>query len=52
MEKNIVISKEANCSPPCLVALTLKDGVLSFLPAANIESKIPPKTHKMIASTE
>lgn len=48
----IVINSEANWSPPCLWALTLKAGILSFLPAAKIELKIPPNTHKIIASIE
>ena len=48
----IVINNEANCSPPCRWALTLKVGILSFRPAAKIESKMPPNTHKMIASIE
>lgn len=40
----------ANCRPPCFTGFEHNSGVLEVLPAANIESKIPPKAEKMIPS--
>lgn len=50
--KQAVTNSEANCSPPWRAVLSDKAGVLEFLPAAKIESKIPPSTQIMIASIE
>ena len=48
--KEAVMSRQRNWNPPCFPGLSFKDGVLPFLPAVNIESKIPPRVAKIIPS--
>lgn len=38
----------ANCRPPCFPGLSQRAGVLEFLPAAKMESNMPPRVAKMM----
>lgn len=44
------IKMDKNWKPPCLVGLSLKVGVLPFLPAVKIELNTPPNVEKMMPS--
>jgi len=50
MARAAEIIRQANWSPPCLGQSEDRVGVLLFLPAVKIESKMPPSTENMIPS--